>query len=1242
MRSFFSRFSAWMEASLRGAQKRRRAARALTQRHNARLELEPLESRIVLSSYVVTSSLASGAGSLAAEISAAVTANDTNAQITFNLPSDTTISLASSNSVSAAAQYGPTAFFIDGSSGTNITINGAGATGLAIAGNNSVRLFAVAAGNALTLESLTVQSGLAQGGAGGSSNTGGGGGGGAGLGGAVFDDGGSFTALGCTFTNDIAQGGQGGLDRIAGSDGGGGGGLGANSPGGNGTSGPGVGGGVHGGQNDAGAGFGGGGEGGGGGGNSNNGYGGGFGGGGGGGSTIRQGGVGGFGGGGGGGGANDSGGSGGFGGGHGQGGGVSSYQTPGGGTSYSAYGGEGGGGAGLGGGIFARGGSITLTGNTFSGNSALGGTGANNGSGDGPDLFTVSSSLQTSSNSFAGETGTDNVASTGFYEYTPPVAQLLVSVSPGSLTAGGATSVTITAEDAYNDIISGFSDSIALSDSLGGASFGAVSFAGGKATLTATLDTVGTQTITANDSSATIAGTSNSISVSPAAASGFLINSNSPSATVSGSLGFEIAAAVAAGGSNTITFASGLAGETIALGSGNTISAAAQYGPTAYFINGNSGTSITINAASAPGLVIDGGGAVRLFAVTSGDALTLENLTVQNGLAQGGAGGTSHGGGAGGGGAGMGGAVFDDGGSFTAVDCTFTNDTAQGGAGGSITGTASVSAGGGGLGATSAGANASGGTAGAGGGIHGGTASSGAGGVGGPGGYGGGGGGTVNNRLGGVGGFGGGGGGGGISGNVGVTGGIGGFGGGGGGGGRRFGGGATGGFGGGNGGLGGGTGGAGGAGGGGGGLGGGIFSNGGTIALTNDTFTADSAAGGLGGADTSGGGTGTIGSGYGGAVFVRNGTLTATFDTFTSNTAAQGGTDIYVYSDASNGGNSTSIGSGAATATLVNDILGQSNNAVSDFVANINFNDENDTLSLAGSENDLISNNPAGTGLTGTNIVVGNPNLSGAGLHANGGPTETIALTSFSTLAIEQGATGTGITTDQRGVTRLSPPSLGADEYFPLLVTTSPSSLTAGNTASITITAVDQNGDILTSFSDSVTLSDSLGGASFTTVSFTNGKATATGTLDKAGTQNIIATDPTGTLSGTSSPVTVAPAAASHFLVSFPSPSLAPTPSASYTAGVDGPDALVVDSSGNLYVADRTNNTVEKFAPGSTVASVTYTAGVSEPDALALDSSGNLYVANYGNNTVEKFAFGSTTASAEILRWCLLPRRRGP
>jgi sugar lactone lactonase YvrE len=88
---------------------------------------------------------------------------------------------------------------------------------------------------------------------------------------------------------------------------------------------------------------------------------------------------------------------------------------------------------------------------------------------------------------------------------------------------------------------------------------------------------------------------------------------------------------------------------------------------------------------------------------------------------------------------------------------------------------------------------------------------------------------------------------------------------------------------------------------------------------------------------------------------------------------------------------------------------------------------------------------------------------------------------------------------------------------------------------------------------------------------------------------------------------------------------LAVGPSATLS-GLNGTVALAVDAGGNLYAANESGNTVTKFAPGATTASVTL--NVSDPVALAVDASGNLYVASFTGNTVSKFAPGSTAPSA--------------
>ncbi len=411
------------------------------------------------------------------------------------------------------------------------------------------------------------------------------------------------------------------------------------------------------------------------------------------------------------------------------------------------------------------------------------------------------------------------------------------------------------------------------------------------------------------------------------------------------------------------------------------LSTDAPYGPTE-FIDG-SVYNVTIDGSSVPGLTISGAGATRLFVVAPGGSLTLKNLTLSGGDASGGAGGSRQSGGDGGGGAGLGGAVLVDGGAFTAQGCTFVNNHAAGGNGGS---------------------KSSGGEGGSGGGLSGVGAGFGQGGVGGIGGNGI----SIATGAGHGGGFGGGGGGA-ASLFGGRAGGAGGFGGGGGGGGHGLitsgaGGGGGGGFGGGNGG----GGGAGAGGGGGGaGLGGAVFSTGGTLTLTNDTFTHNTASGGAGGAN------GAPGQADGGAVFVRNGTLTATSDTFHTNTVTNGNStagtasDLYVLSDSQSG---NGFSGGTATATINNTILGQNGTTtVSDFYASaIN---GAAAPSLTGSNHNLVSDNPPSpNGLTGTTTPV--PTASTAHLALNATQI-TIAGVAFDpvaandTVTFNDGATGT-------------------------------------------------------------------------------------------------------------------------------------------------------------------------------------------------------------------------------------------
>ena len=415
-------------ASLLGSRRAKRSTKRLP-------SMEALEVRVNPSNYSVTGLGYTGSGTLSDAIHQAIASHDSSAYISFSgiAPNSTiqlgattldTTPLDSFGFYNVTTIYGPTAYAVTGS-GVEITIDGSSAPGLTIDGGNAVRLFLVRAGNTLNLKNLTLSDGYARGANGGSGaynggnansyatpwqDTGGsGGGGGAGLGGGVFVDGGIFSAEGCTFTNNAARGGNsGGQTTVYDSRfipySGNGGGLFSDSGG----EGFGLGG-------DAGTP-----------------------------STRassarlygRPGTNGGFGGGGGGGGGASTGllgllvyhtghgGDGGFGGGGG-GSGMSLLDDAGNGTGHygaggfgGGKGGGGGGGAGFGGGIFSNQGVITLTNDTFYGNSAtggesIGGYSYDHGKGYGGAVFMRNGTLRAVYNTFNGNVANDG--GTGLY-----------------------------------------------------------------------------------------------------------------------------------------------------------------------------------------------------------------------------------------------------------------------------------------------------------------------------------------------------------------------------------------------------------------------------------------------------------------------------------------------------------------------------------------------------------------------------------------------------------------------------------------------------------------------------------------------------------------------------------------------------------------------------------------------------------------------------------------------------------
>jgi len=94
------------------------------------------------------------------------------------------------------------------------------------------------------------------------------------------------------------------------------------------------------------------------------------------------------------------------------------------------------------------------------------------------------------------------------------------------------------------------------------------------------------------------------------------------------------------------------------------------------------------------------------------------------------------------------------------------------------------------------------------------------------------------------------------------------------------------------------------------------------------------------------------------------------------------------------------------------------------------------------------------------------------------------------------------------------------------------------------------------------------------------------------------------------------------------------TGSADGTGGVarfNLPDGAATDTAGNVYIADTANSTIRKMTPGGTVTTIAGQAGVqgltdgtgtgslfNQPEALTVDTAGNIYVAVTGNGVIRK------------------------
>jgi len=209
----------------------------------------------------------------------------------------------------------------------------------------------------------------------------------------------------------------------------------------------------------------------------------------------------------------------------------------------------------------------------------------------------------------------------------------------------------------------------------------------------------------------------------------------------------------------------------------------------------------------------------------------------------------------------------------------------------------------------------------------------------------------------------------------------------------------------------------------------GMYVSDGDVTITGCTFSNNQAGENGGGIRTSGSSTdittiinstfagNTVYGDYGGAMYVSN-SLNMKFTTVSGNALATGGF-----------GGGVRIAGYNSTLTMQNCLLGNNTSGAT----NDNDIDVLGTVLISNTHNNIIEV-PTGKTIPGSNITGQQDDLFGTGLDTqtladNGGPTQTLAILGGS-VAHGAGTVDAAVPTDQRGVNRTDPPTIGAFESF--------------------------------------------------------------------------------------------------------------------------------------------------------------------------------------------------------------------
>ncbi len=84
------------------------------------------------------------------------------------------------------------------------------------------------------------------------------------------------------------------------------------------------------------------------------------------------------------------------------------------------------------------------------------------------------------------------------------------------------------------------------------------------------------------------------------------------------------------------------------------------------------------------------------------------------------------------------------------------------------------------------------------------------------------------------------------------------------------------------------------------------------------------------------------------------------------------------------------------------------------------------------------------------------------------------------------------------------------------------------------------------------------------------------------------------------------------------------------SASLANPASVALDSAGNVYLADPTNNTIQKWNATTHQLTVLVSSGLSSPFGVAVDSAGNVYIADTGHNAIKEWRVSTQTVTTLV------------